>query len=99
MGHLYAIVQAHIDKYGVREAELARRIGTQPQTVNSWKKRGVRAVPSRHLMANLAEVTGRPYVEVLRAALIDAGLLDVDEAGPLTTSPAAPGGNPQSAAN
>lgn len=76
MGNLWAIVQAHIDRYGVLEAELARRIGTKPQTLNSWKNRGVRALPSRQLLLSLAEVTGTPYVDVLEAALLDIGYLD-----------------------
>lgn len=68
---LWAIVQAHMDAYGVREAELARRMGTSPQTLNSWKNRGVRSLPSRRLLEALAREARVPYEEVLHAALVD----------------------------
>lgn len=73
MGELYRIVQDHLDRYGVREAEFARRIGTGPQTVNNWKNRGVRKLPDRRLLEAVAEVTGASYSQVLAAALIDSG--------------------------
>lgn len=76
VGHLYAIVQRHIDTYGVREAELARRVGTSPQTINSWKNRGVRGLPSREILRKLADVTRTAYGDVLEAALMDAGYID-----------------------
>lgn len=76
VGHLYAIVQRHIDNYGVREAELARRVGTSPQTINSWKNRGVRALPSRAILLKLAEVTRTAYADVLEAALTDTGYIE-----------------------
>lgn len=74
-GRLYAIVQQHLDDYGVTEAEFARRIGTSPQTVNSWKQRGVRSLPDKQLLVGVSDVTRRPYDEVLSAALHDAGYL------------------------
>ena len=76
VGNLWTIIQAHLDKYGVREAAFARTIGSSPQTVNSWKLRGVRALPERRLLEAVADITGTPYPEVLAAALADAAYLD-----------------------
>jgi len=73
MGELYGIIQKHLDRYGVREAALARLMGTSSQTINSWKTRGVRQLPTRALLEALARETGTPYDVVLRAALVDAG--------------------------
>lgn len=75
MADLWGIVQRHLDAYGVRAAALARRMGTSPQTLDSWKHRGVRALPRRHLLEALARETRTPYGDVLIAALRDAGYL------------------------
>lgn len=75
MGELYTIIQKHLDRYGVREAALARLMGTSSQTINSWKTRGVRQLPTRTLLEALARETGTPYSMVLRAALVDTGYL------------------------
>lgn len=76
MGELWTIIQRHLDETGVREAEFARRIGTSPTTVNSWKNRGVRSLPDRKLLDAVADVTGTKYSDVLRAVLTDAGYAD-----------------------
>jgi len=73
MGELYGIIQKHLDRYGVREAALARLMGTSSQTINSWKTRGVRQLPTRPLLEAVARETATPYEVVLQAALIDAG--------------------------
>ena len=74
-GELYGIVQAHADRWGVRAASIARQIGAKPQTISSWKHRGVRQLPDPVTLSALAQVTGRPYREVIDAALTDAGYL------------------------
>lgn len=66
------LIQSHLDRYGVKEAEFARRIGTMPQTVNSWKKRGLKTLPERRLLQAVSEVTKVPYLVVLDAALVDS---------------------------
>ncbi|MFJ7723807.1 hypothetical protein ACIQYM_37730, partial [Rhodococcus erythropolis] len=75
MSELWNLIQSHLDRYGVRDAEFARRMGSTPQTLNSWKKRGVRQLPNKELLEAVAEVTGRDYRQVLDAALIDTGYL------------------------
>lgn len=71
MSELWKLIQAHLDEFGVREAALARRMGTAPQTLNSWKKRGMRQLPTRELIEALAREIRQPYAVVLRAILVD----------------------------
>lgn len=71
MSHLWDIIQAHLDEYGVREAALARRMGTSAQTLNSWKNRGLKKLPDRWLLEAVARETRTPYDEVLNAVLVD----------------------------
>lgn len=67
-----ALIQAHLDRFGVPRAEFARRIGTVPQTVQNWKdKPGI--LPNARLLRGVAEVVDAPYLIVLDAALVDAG--------------------------
>lgn len=75
MPELISIIDAHMDKYGVREAAFARTVNASPQTINAWRHRGIRALPSPALLRSVADITGRPYREILDAALTDAGYL------------------------
>lgn len=75
MSELWQIIQGHLDEYGVREAAFARRMGTKPQTLNSWKKRGLKQLPSRDLLEAVAREARVPYGDVLRAALTDINYL------------------------
>jgi hypothetical protein len=78
MSQLHDIIQRHMDEFGVREAALARRMGTASQTINSWKTRGVKQLPARWLLEAVARETRTPYDVVLRAALLDTKYLDGD---------------------
>lgn len=82
MGNLWNIVQDHLDDVGVTEARFAGRIGTGAQTVNSWKKRGLKQLPAKDLLAAVARETGSDYMAVLTAALCDTGYLPEPEARP-----------------
>lgn len=73
---LIAIVQAHMDRYGVSEAEVARRIGASPATVNTWRNGELRRPPRRSYLKGLADLSGVDYTDVLIAALIDTGYID-----------------------
>lgn len=74
-GRLWAIVQAHIDQqpYPPSVRRVARHLGVAPQTVFNWRNR--RGMPSRENLERIAGLTGRPYSEVLEAALVDSGYL------------------------
>lgn len=76
VSHLWEIIQAHLDEYGVRDAALARRMGTPAQTLNSWKKRGLKQLPERRLLEAVARETRTPYNEVLNAVLVDTHYLE-----------------------
>lgn len=90
MGYLWAIAQRHMDEYGVRSAALARRMGTAPQTLDSWKNRGVRSLPTRELLEALARETRTPYAVVLKAALQDIDYLPKESDPSGDTAPTSP---------
>lgn len=75
MRELIRIVQAHMDEYGVSEAEVARRIGATPQTVNQWRNGELKQLPRQKYLQALAELTRTDYVTVLSAALVDANYI------------------------
>lgn len=76
MGELWKVIQAHLDSVGVSEAEFSRRMDSSPQTLNSWKRRGLKQLPDRRLLESVASLTGVSYTDVLTAALIDIGYLE-----------------------
>lgn len=81
MGELWAIIQAHLDRYGVTDAAFARRAGAPAQTLNGWKIRGLRRLPARELLEAVARETDTPYEVVLRAAIADIGYASVTPEG------------------
>ncbi len=89
MSHLWDLIQAHLDEYGVRDAAFARRMGTSAQTLNSWKNRGLKRLPERELLEAVARETRVPYEDVLDAVLIDINYKDEEvgrhgDAAPIT---------------
>lgn len=74
MPELMALIQSHLDRYGVTRAEFARRAGTTPQTVQNWRDRGT--LPRAEVLHGVADVIEAPYLVVLDAALVDAGYRD-----------------------
>ncbi|WP_193560257.1 hypothetical protein [Tsukamurella sputi] len=76
VSELWSLIQSHLDQYGVTDAEFARRMGVSPQTLNSWKKRGVRKLPDRDKLESVSELTRNTYAHVLDAALVDSGYKD-----------------------
>lgn len=78
------LIQAHIDRYGVTRATVARRAGMVPQTVHNWRDE-IKALPHVDHLRGIAEVIGVPYPVVLDAALADTGYRDspVDDAATL----------------
>lgn len=78
MSRLVAIIDAYKDKHGQpSDSSIARAIGVKPQTVNSWRKRGIKEPPAREALRELARLTNLDYeTQVLRAALLDAGWIE-----------------------
>jgi transcriptional regulator with XRE-family HTH domain len=78
MSKLLALIDEYKDAHGQpSDASIARAIGVAPQTISSWRQRGIRDAPSVDTMRRLAEFMVLPYREyVLQAVLYDIGLDD-----------------------
>lgn len=61
----------------ISDAEIARRAGMTPANLSQWRSNGLRELPARTRLDALASTIGRPYREVLDAALADTGYADV----------------------
>ncbi|MBV0920234.1 helix-turn-helix transcriptional regulator [Mycobacteroides chelonae] len=73
---LVELIDRYKSAHGVSESELARRIGVTRENLRKWRTNGVRRLPERTNLVATARVIGRPYREVLSAALFDTGYLD-----------------------
>ena len=76
---LVELIDAHKRAYGVSEAELARRIGITRQNLHLRRTHGLRNLPARTTLDGMAAELRLPYVQVLEAALYDAGFLDATD--------------------
>lgn len=82
VSRLVAIVDDYKDRTGhPSDASISRAIGVARQTVSSWRRRGLKDLPERASLVELARLTGLDYeTVVLRAALLDAGWIEEREA-------------------
>lgn len=89
MSRLIALIDEYKDTHGApSDSSIARAIGVAPQTISSWRRRGIREVPDTDRLRDLAGFIGRDYATVvLRAALIDAGLARESDFESPTTPP------------
>lgn len=87
MSNLLALIDDYKDRHGnPSDSSIARAIGTAPQTVSSWRRRGIKEPPDRAVLRSLAAFLHVDYESVvLRAALLDAGWIDP---GPESTTKA-----------
>ncbi|MFX0573138.1 hypothetical protein [Nocardia nepalensis] len=76
MSELLRIVQNHLDRWGVKKAEFARRVGSTPQTLYTWAARPLRQLPDKRILDGIAREAQYPYWLVMDAALIDSGYRD-----------------------
>lgn len=85
MSNLLALIDDYKDRHGnPSDSSIARAIGTAPQTISSWRRRGIKEPPAREVLRALADFLKVDYERVvLRAALVDAGWIDP---GPQSTS-------------
>lgn len=87
MSELVKVIDEYRDSHGSpSDASIARAIGVAPQTLSSWRKRGIRQPPEPESLRALAALLRLPYEEyVLQLALYDSGwretmpLLPADE--------------------
>jgi transcriptional regulator with XRE-family HTH domain len=90
VSELVALIDEYRDRHGQpSEASVARAIGAAPQTINSWRHRGVREMPRPELLQRLAAFIHVPLETVVLAAARDAGYLrpresdDGEQAAPM----------------
>ncbi|WP_094287403.1 transcriptional regulator [Mycobacterium lehmannii] len=76
---LVDLIDQYKNTHGVSDAELARRIGITRENLRLWRTNGVRRLPERLNLASVARTIGRPYRQVLSAALFDTGYLTDSE--------------------
>lgn len=78
MSELLALIDDWKDRHGnPSDSSIARAIDAAPQTISSWRRRGIKEPPARDLLRNLADFLHVDYERVvLRAALVDAGWID-----------------------
>lgn len=88
MSNLLALIDDYKDRHGApSDSSIARAIGSKPQTISSWRRRGIKEPPDRAVLRNLADFLHVDYEKVvLRAALIDAGWIEPDTEPTSTTS-------------
>lgn len=78
MSKLIALIDEYKDSHGgPSDSSIARAIGAKPQTISSWRTRGIRQPPAVDTLRELAALLGKDFeTVVLRAALVDAGWVD-----------------------
>ena len=78
MSRLLKLVDEYKDAHGApSDSSIARAIGVAPQTVSSWRKRGIKQLPERDTLLALARLLQVDYESVvLRAVLLDIGWLE-----------------------
>jgi len=82
MSKLLAVIDDYKDRHGQpSDASIARAVGIAPQTISSWRNRGIRELPARDTMLRLADFMRVPYDDVLRAVLVDVGYMDDRDQG------------------
>lgn len=73
---LLAIIDTYKDRHGQpSDSSIARAVGVAPQTISSWRTRGIRDLPNYETLTALAGLVGLSYRAVLDAALVDAKYL------------------------
>lgn len=82
MTRLLSIIDDYKDRHGQpADAAVARAIGIKPQTLSSWRKRGMKEPPAVDSLRALARLAGVDYeTVVLRAVLLDVGWIEDTQA-------------------
>ncbi|GHJ59186.1 hypothetical protein NOK12_17040 [Nocardioides sp. OK12] len=78
MSELLRIIDEYKDAHGQpSDSSIARAVGIAPQTLSSWRKRGVRQPPSIDTLRRLADFMHVNYEDyLLQAVLVDTGYRD-----------------------
>lgn len=76
MSKLVDLIDEYKDRHGQpSDASIARAIGIAPQTLNSWRKRGIRELPAAETLRRLAEFLRVSDDVTFYAAGVDAGYI------------------------
>lgn len=76
MSRLVALIDDYKDRHGQpSDASIARAVGIAPQTLNSWRKRGIRELPAAETLRRLATFLGIDDEDTFYAAGVDAGYI------------------------
>ncbi|MCW2785193.1 MAG: putative transcriptional regulator [Marmoricola sp.] len=76
MSRLTDLIDTFRDANGGRsDASIARQAGMAPQTISSWRTRGLKELPKQDMLRGLASVLGLPDEEVFYAAGVDTGYI------------------------
>lgn len=78
VSELMKILDGYRDRHGQPSwASIARSIGVVPQTLDTWRHRGMKTYP-RNLepFRNLADLVGLDYKVIIDAIAFDVGLAD-----------------------
>lgn len=76
MSRLVDLIDEYKDKHGQpSDASIARSIGIAPQTLNSWRRRGIRELPAAETLRRLADFIGVGHEATFYAAGVDAGYI------------------------
>lgn len=76
MSRLVDLIDDYKDRHGQpSDASIARALGIAPQTVNSWRHRGIRELPSADTLRRLAALLGVSDEVTFYAAGVDAGYI------------------------
>lgn len=78
MTELGKIIEGHRDRHGQQSyASIARAIGIAPQTLDSWRNRGMKTMPrNTEPLRLLAREVGLPELVIAHAVAVDIGLID-----------------------
>lgn len=80
MSRLLALIDDYKDRHGQpSDASIARAIGVAPQTISSWRKRGIRELPESDTLRRLATFIGVPIRTVYLAVGVDANFVSVSD--------------------
>jgi DNA-binding XRE family transcriptional regulator len=76
MSRLLAMIDEYRDAHGQpSDASIARAIGIAPQTLNSWRKRGIKEPPKPETMHRLAAFLGKSNEELYWAIGVDTSYI------------------------
>jgi transcriptional regulator with XRE-family HTH domain len=89
MSRLIALIDEYKDTHGApSDSSIARAVGIAPQTISSWRKRGIRQLPDVDTLRRLAEFIGCNYGSVvLPAVMVDIGYMTEPLEAPTPSPP------------